>query len=112
MGLDDFMSTETAFVEAATAAVFSPKTRETVRKGAVYGIAGALKAGDVVAGAARGAVRGVRGEDTAASDSAAKASSSTGRTSGNSTRSRRSSNSASSASPARRAGGSTRSAKS
>jgi hypothetical protein len=74
VGLDDLISTETAFVAAATAAVFSPKTRDTLRKGAVYGVAGALKAGDVVAGAARGAVRGVRGDDAAASEAAAAAS--------------------------------------
>jgi hypothetical protein len=63
LGLDDLMSTETAFVAAATAAVFSPRTRETLRRGAVLGVAGALKVGDVVAGAARGATRGVRGEE-------------------------------------------------
>jgi hypothetical protein len=70
VGLDDVMSTETAFVAAATAAVMSPRTRETMRKGAVVGLAGVLKAGDVVTGAARGAVRGVRGQETAASDGA------------------------------------------
>ncbi len=62
MGLDDVFSTESAFVAAATAAVFSPRTRETMRRGAVLGVAGALKAGDVVAGAARGAARGVRSQ--------------------------------------------------
>lgn len=63
MGLDDLMSTESAVVAAATAAVFSPRTRETMRKGAVIGVAGALKVGDVVTGAARGVVRGVKGEE-------------------------------------------------
>jgi hypothetical protein len=63
LGLDDLMSTESAVVAAATAAVFSPRTRETLRRGAVLGVAGALKVGDVVAGAARGATRGVRGEE-------------------------------------------------
>jgi hypothetical protein len=62
LGLDDLMSRETAVVAAATAAVISPRTRETLRRGAVLGVAGALKVGDVVAGAARGATRGVRGE--------------------------------------------------
>ncbi len=62
MGLDDVFSTESAFVAAATAAVFSPRTRETLRRGAVLGVAGVLKAGDVVAGAARGASRGVRSQ--------------------------------------------------
>ena len=43
---------------AATAAVFSPQAREVVRKGAVYGLAGVLKAGDVVVSTARGAASG------------------------------------------------------
>lgn len=70
MGVDDLISGETAFVAAATAAVFSPRTRETLRKGAVFGVAGALKAGDVLAGAARGAIHGVRGEDQDATGAA------------------------------------------
>jgi hypothetical protein len=69
LGLDDLVSTESAFVAAATAAVFSPRTRETLRRGAVLGVAGAMKVGDVVAGAARGASRGVRGQETAPSAS-------------------------------------------
>lgn len=69
MGLDDMFSTESAFVAAATAAVFSPKTRETIRRGAVYGVAGAIKAGDVVAGAARGVTRGIRGEQARSTSS-------------------------------------------
>lgn len=67
MGMDDLFSTESAFVAAVTATVLSPKTRETVRKGAVYGLAGALRVGDVMAGAARGAVRGIRGGGEASS---------------------------------------------
>ncbi len=63
------MSTESALVAGVTAAVFSPRTRETLRRGAVLGVAGALKVGDVVTGAARGATRGVRGQQTAASGS-------------------------------------------
>jgi hypothetical protein len=107
VGLDDFMSTETAFVAAATAAVLSPKTRDTLRKGAVYGVAGALKAGDVVAGAARGAVRGVRGDETAASDTAAAATPAKA-TPARSTRSRRTNSSGGSGTSARRASGSTK----
>jgi hypothetical protein len=42
---------------AATAAVLSPRVRKIARKGAVYGLAGALKAGDVAVAAARGAAR-------------------------------------------------------
>ncbi|HWF49387.1 MAG TPA: hypothetical protein VG294_01990 [Solirubrobacteraceae bacterium] len=65
------MSTESAVVAAATAAVFSPRTRGTLRRGAVLGVAGVLKVGDVVSGAARGAARGLReeaGEDAASSN--------------------------------------------
>ncbi len=44
----------------ATAVALSPKARKLARKGAVYGLAGVLKAGDVVGSAARGAARGDR----------------------------------------------------
>jgi hypothetical protein len=70
LGLEDLVSTESAFVAATTAAVFSPRTRETLRRGAVLGVAGALKVGDVVAGAARGATRGVRGGETVSTPAA------------------------------------------
>lgn len=80
MGLDDVVSKQSAFVAAATAAVFSPKTRETVRRGAVYGLAGVLRAGDVIGGAARGVARGVRGEETPASGADGGGTASTGGT--------------------------------
>ncbi len=64
MGVDDLFSTESAVVAAATAAVFSPRTRETMRRGMVLGVAGAMKAGDVATGAARGLSRGVRGQES------------------------------------------------
>jgi hypothetical protein len=89
LGLDDLMSTESAFVAAATAAVFSPRTRETLRRGAVLGVAGALKVGDVVAGAARGASRGVRGQETVSTPNASGNGGSSSRSSGS--RGRRSS---------------------
>jgi len=63
MGVDDLFSTESAVVAAATAAVFSPRTRETMRRGMVLGVAGAMKVGDVATGAARGLSRGVRGQE-------------------------------------------------
>lgn len=67
MELDDLASTESAFVAATTATILSPRVRGVLRRGAVYGVAGVLKAGDVVAGAARGAARGMRdGSATAA----------------------------------------------
>jgi hypothetical protein len=45
---------------AATALALSPDARRVARRGLVYGVAGALKAGDVVASAARGAVHGAQ----------------------------------------------------
>jgi hypothetical protein len=51
---------EVGLAVAATAAVLSPRTREVARKGAVYGLAGALKAGDVVLSTARGAAQGAQ----------------------------------------------------
>lgn len=38
----------------------SPRARELFRRGAVYGLAGALKATEVAVAAARGAVRGAK----------------------------------------------------
>lgn len=67
MGLSDFVKGESAVVAAVTAAAVSPEVRGAVRKGAVYGVAGVLKAGDIVAAAARGAARGVQGAAAGAS---------------------------------------------
>jgi hypothetical protein len=60
MGVEDFVETEVAVAVAATAAALSPRARETMRKGLVYGVAGVLKAGDLVASAGRGVARGVQ----------------------------------------------------
>jgi len=65
MAADDFMESEVAIAAAATAALLSPRVREVARRGAVYGVAGVLTAGRAMAGAARGAGRGV--EDDAGS---------------------------------------------
>ena len=65
MALDDFMESEVAIAVAATATVLSPRTRRVLRSGAVYGLAGALIAGDAVSSVARGAGRGA--QQTAAS---------------------------------------------
>jgi hypothetical protein len=51
---------EIAVAVGATAVALSPKARRFARKGAVYGLAGALKVGDVVSSTARGAARGAR----------------------------------------------------
>ena len=60
MELEDFLEPETAVVAAVAAAVFSPQVRGWLRRGAVYGMAGALIAGDFVTGVARGAGRGMQ----------------------------------------------------
>ena len=60
MALDDFLESEVAIAVGATAAVLSPRVRGLLRSGAVYGVAGALIAGDAVASVARGAGRGAR----------------------------------------------------
>lgn len=54
----------------AAAAVFSPRARRIARQGAVYGLAGALKAGDVAVAAARGAARGAQSPQAADAASA------------------------------------------
>jgi hypothetical protein len=57
MDLDDFWAPEVAvtagLAAVVTAAVASPKVRQTLRRGAVYGLAGLMIAGDKVAAAGR-----------------------------------------------------------
>jgi hypothetical protein len=53
MDLEDFLEPEIAIVAAVTATVFSPRARNLLRRGAVYGLAGALIAGDAVTSFAR-----------------------------------------------------------
>jgi hypothetical protein len=65
MALDDFLESEVAIAVAATATLLSPRVRGVLRSGAVYGLAGALIAGDAVTSVARGAGRGA--QQTAAS---------------------------------------------
>jgi hypothetical protein len=59
MALDEYLESEVAIAVAATAVALSPRARRVLRRGAVYGIAGALKAADVVTAAARGVAEGV-----------------------------------------------------
>jgi len=70
MALDDYLDSEVAVAVAATAVALSPRARRLVRRGAVYGVAGALKATDVLTAAARGVASGVssEGERTAGTD--------------------------------------------
>jgi hypothetical protein len=66
MGVENFIETEVGVAVAATAALFSPRARNVMRRGAVYGLAGALKAGDAVSSAARGVARGARSDEAPA----------------------------------------------
>ena len=67
MAMEDWMDSEVAVAVAATAAVLSPRFRRVLRRGAVYGVAGVLKATDVATATARGVARGASsGRDVAA----------------------------------------------
>ena len=60
MALDDFVESEVAVAVAATAALTSPRVRGLVRRGAVYGLAGLLTAGETISSFARGVARGAQ----------------------------------------------------
>jgi hypothetical protein len=63
MALDDISESDIGFAVAAsavTAAIFSPRTREALHRGAVYGLAGILRAGDAIAAFSRGVGRGAK----------------------------------------------------
>ncbi|MBV9453179.1 MAG: hypothetical protein JOZ19_03505 [Rubrobacter sp.] len=60
MDFDDFVGPEVAIASAVTAAILSPRVRGVLRRGAVYGVAGALIAGDALSTAARGVGRGTQ----------------------------------------------------
>lgn len=53
MALEDYLESEVVVAVAATAAVLSPRVRKVLRRGAVYGLAGVLMAGDAVSSATR-----------------------------------------------------------
>jgi hypothetical protein len=64
MALEDFTDPEVAVVAVVAAAVFSPKVRGWLRRGAVYGTAGAISS------VARGVGQSVQQAGTAAANSA------------------------------------------
>ena len=66
MALEDFLDSEVAVAVAATAALASPRVRGVLRRGAVYGLAGLLTAGDMISSFARGAARGAQQTASAA----------------------------------------------
>lgn len=69
MALEDFADSEVGIAVAVTALALSPKARNVLRRGLVYGLAGAMKAGDAVSNAARGVA--TQAQNTAASGVAA-----------------------------------------
>ncbi len=60
MALDDFFEAEVGVAVAATALLASPRVRKALRRGAVYGVAGVLRAGDAMTSFARGVGRGAQ----------------------------------------------------
>ncbi len=58
MALEDFLEPEVAVTAVVTAAIFSPRARKLIRRGAVYGMAGLLIAGDAVASFANSVKQG------------------------------------------------------
>jgi len=73
VALDDFLESEVAIAAAAAAAIFSPRVRGALRKGAVYGVAGALVAGDAIGSFARGVGRGAQNAASTTADTAGNA---------------------------------------
>jgi hypothetical protein len=71
MELEDYLEPEIAVTAAVTAALFSPRGRQILRRGAVYGIAGAMIVGDAVTSFARSVGQGFRHEGTAAPEGGA-----------------------------------------
>lgn len=68
MDVEDLATSEVLIAVAATAAVLSSRARHAARRGLVYGVAGALSAGDVmmsfgkgIAGGVQSATQSVRG---------------------------------------------------
>ncbi len=60
MAVDDFLDSHVVIAVAGTAVAFSPRARRLLRRGAVYGLAGVLMAGDAIGSFTRAAARGAR----------------------------------------------------
>ncbi|HCI81108.1 MAG TPA: hypothetical protein DHW02_15625 [Ktedonobacter sp.] len=70
MALEDFLDPEVAATAVVVAAVVSPQGRKIIRRGAVYGLAGILVAGDAIASVGKSVGRGVQAAGVAASQAA------------------------------------------
>jgi hypothetical protein len=66
MALEDYLEPEIAVTAVVAAAIFSPGARRLIRRGAVYGMAGVLIAGDAVTSLAQSVGRGVQQAGVAA----------------------------------------------
>lgn len=60
MDFEDLLEPEVAAAAAVVAAVASPQVRNALRRGAVFGLAGLIVAGDAVTSFAKGVGRGVQ----------------------------------------------------
>ena len=66
MAIDDYLESEVGIAVAATAALLSPRARHALRRGLVFGVAGALSAGEALASTSRrlgGAARNIASSD-------------------------------------------------
>jgi flavin-dependent dehydrogenase len=70
MALEDYMQPEVAVTAVVTAAVFSPRARRVMRRGLVYGMAGAMIAGDAITSFARSLGQGVQEAGASAASAA------------------------------------------
>lgn len=66
MALEDYLEPEIAVTAAVVAVIFSPGARRLIRRGAVYGMAGVLIAGDAVTSMAKSVGQGVQQAGAAA----------------------------------------------
>jgi hypothetical protein len=70
MALDDYMEPEVAVTAVVTAAIFSPQIRGLLRRGLVYGLAGAMIVGDTVTSFAKSVGEGVQQAGASAAQAA------------------------------------------
>jgi flavin-dependent dehydrogenase len=68
MALEDYLEPEIAVTAAVVAAIFSPGARRLIRRGAVYGMAGVLIAGDAVTSMAKSVGHGMQQAGAAAAE--------------------------------------------
>ncbi len=60
MAIEEYLESEVAVAVAATAIALTPRARRLLRRGVVYGLAGALRAGDAITSFGRATARGAQ----------------------------------------------------